>query len=131
MCIYKCRFCRCVSFCEPSSGYDQAALYRACRMYLLLRCLCRPTLFMELSHQCGHISCCMFTKSDFSIENYLYQIRHRKLLNPFTFQWSHYVPPGLALKRDTASSALTCCVWYYSRNEHIFTYTVLPGLLLQ
>jgi len=107
--MYKCRVCMCVSFCNPSSGYrrDQAALYRACRMYLLLRCLYRPTLFLELSHQRGHISCGIFTESDFETENYLHQIRHRKLLNLFTFQWSHYVPPGLTLKRDTASSALT------------------------
>jgi len=52
----------------------------------------------------------MFTESDFAIENYLHQIRHRKLPNPFTFQWSHYVPPGLTLNTDTASSALTLVV---------------------
>jgi len=78
MCIFKCRVCRCVSFCEPPIGYrrDQVAptLYRACRLYLLLRYLYRPTLFLELNHQRGYISCCMFTESDFTIEKYLHQI---------------------------------------------------------
>jgi len=126
MCIYKCRVCRCVNFCEPSSGYrrDQAVLtlYRACRMHLLLHYLCRPTLFLELSHQGGHISCCMFTESDFAVENYLHQIRHRKLLNPFTFQWSHYVPPVLIL-RDTSSSALNLVVFGMILVTSIYLHT--------
>jgi hypothetical protein len=132
MCIYKCRVCRCVSFCEPSNGYrrDEAVptVYRACRMYLLLRYLYRPALFLELSHQRGHISCCVFTESDFAIEKYL-QILHRKLLNLFTLLWSHYVPPGLTL-RDTASSAptlvfdmiLVTSIYLHTRHNQICCY---------
>jgi len=133
MCIYNCRICGCVSFCEPWSGCrrDQAVptLCRACRMYLLLRYLYRPTLFLELSHHRGHISCCMFTESDFAIEKYFHKILHRKLLNPFTFQ------PTLCTARcNTKRHSIQrtgSCVWYDSRNERIFTYTVLPDLLLQ
>jgi hypothetical protein len=120
-------------FLEPPSGYrhDQAAptLYRACRMYLLLCYLYRPTLFLDLSHQLGHISCCLFTGSDFAIEKYLHQILHRKLLNPFAFQWSLCTA---GFKRHCIQRTDSCCcVWYDSRNEHIFIYTVLPDLLLQ
>ena len=134
MCIHKCRVCRCVSFCEPSSGCrrDQAVptLCRACRMYLLLRYLYRPTLFLELSHQRGHISCCMFTESDFAIEKYLHKILHRKLLNHFTFLPIVCIA-RFNTKRDSIRRTGSCCVWFDSRNEHIFIYTVLPDLLLQ